>query len=76
VSIKYISHLPGRFHAFEIRVGADIRHGSENLGKAPPAGASECRGEDRPMFGLRATTVGAGPLLQRTHKRVIDTTYQ
>jgi hypothetical protein len=76
VSIKYIRRRPGRFQAFEIRVRTNLRHGSEDLGKAPPAGTGQCGSEDFPMFGLGAAAVCPGPLLERPHKFFIDAAYQ
>jgi hypothetical protein len=76
VSIKFIRRLPGRFQAFEVRVGTNLWHGSENLGKASPTGTGKRGNEYFPMFGLCATTMCSGPLLERPHKLFIDAAHQ
>jgi hypothetical protein len=65
-----------RGRAFEVGVGTNLRHGSEDLGKASPARTGQRGGEDFPMFGLRAATMRTGTLLERPHKLFIDAAYQ
>jgi hypothetical protein len=74
VSIKYIRSWPGGLDAFEIGIGANIRHGGENFCETAPGWARQGGGEDFPMLGLRAAPVGAGTLFQRANQDFIDVT--
>jgi hypothetical protein len=76
VSIKYTARALASLDPFEIRVEANGGHRRHNLGEASPLGMRERSREDSAMFGLRAATMRAGALLERSDDFLIDAAHQ
>jgi hypothetical protein len=60
----------------EVRIAAHIRHGGQQLGQGAPWGCQQSSGQDRPMLGFGAATMGPGPFLESLHDGLIHATHQ
>jgi hypothetical protein len=76
VSIKYTRSLVGQIDAREVRVGAHIGHGGQNLRKAASARARQRGRQDGSVFSLGTSTVYTSALLERTHDSLVYATDQ
>ena len=75
VSIKYMRGEFGRFNPLEIFVETDVGHRRQNHSQGAPARTRSAASELRD-FGLRASAMRSGALLERPYDLVTNSAHQ
>jgi hypothetical protein len=75
VSTRYTLCLGGILDACKVLGAPYVGYSAQYLGEVALARAAKHAGEDLTVLGLGAAAVPRRPLLERSHQRFIDVTY-